>query len=117
MTNGTGTYCATAQEDNATSESLVRATKEGLADFSRLIILRTASDFDRAPPPSANLSAYQAFEAEQGGFVPALQNLYLAGWPVAKGIAFDWPAWKDGTPTQTKTDPSFYGDVLGTLLV
>lgn len=47
MTNGTGTYCATAQEDNATSESLVRATKEGLADFSRLIILRTASDFDR----------------------------------------------------------------------
>lgn len=64
-----------------------------------------------APPPSANLSAYQAFEAEQGGFVPALQNLYLAGWPVAKGIAFDWPAWKDGTPTQTKTDPSFYVSV------
>ncbi|KAK4700826.1 hypothetical protein P7C70_g5417, partial [Phenoliferia sp. Uapishka_3] len=119
LTNGTGKYCTTAQEDNATLEALVRATKAGLADYSRAIVLRTASDFDRAPPPSANLTAYEAFEASQGGFTPAIANLFIVGWPVVKEIAYDWPAWVDGTPTQNVNSteaPSFYGDVFGTLL-
>ncbi|KAM0749609.1 purine nucleoside permease [Meredithblackwellia eburnea MCA 4105] len=115
LSNGTANYCSTAQEDNATLESLVRADKAGLADYSRIIILRTGSDFDRAPPPSANLTAYEAFEAEQGGFAPAIANLFIAGWPVVKEIAYDWDAWKDGTPTQSTKAPSFYGDVFGTL--
>lgn len=45
-------------------------------DFSRVIVLRTGSDFDRAPP---GVDAYTAFEASQGGFEPALQNLVIAG--------------------------------------
>lgn len=40
-TNGTGSYCMTAQEDNATLEVLVRMAIGGLVDFSRVIILRT----------------------------------------------------------------------------
>jgi len=39
-TNGTGTYCMSAQEENATLEVLVRATVENLADFSRVIVMR-----------------------------------------------------------------------------
>ncbi|KAL8277613.1 hypothetical protein RQP46_010045 [Phenoliferia psychrophenolica] len=116
ITNGTGKYCSTAQEDNATLEALMRGTKAGLVDYSRAIVLRTASDFDRAPPASANLTAYEAFEAEQGGFAPAIANLFIAGWPVVKEIAYDWDAWKDGTPTQSTVAPSFYGDIFGTLL-
>ncbi|KAI5477583.1 purine nucleoside permease [Pseudohyphozyma bogoriensis] len=116
LTNGTANYCSTAQEDNATLESIMRGTVAGLCDYSRVIVLRTGSDFDRAPPPAANLTAYEAFEANQGGFGPALENIYLAGWPIVKEIAYDWDAWVDGTPTQSKTAPSFYGDALGTLL-
>jgi purine nucleoside permease len=47
LTNGSGVYCSTAQEDNATLEVLVRAAAAGLVDYARAIIMRTASDFDR----------------------------------------------------------------------
>ncbi|KAG6860284.1 hypothetical protein C0993_003074, partial [Termitomyces sp. T159_Od127] len=50
FTNGTGVYCTTQQEDNGTLESLMRAAMIGLVDFSRIIIMRTASDFDREFP-------------------------------------------------------------------
>ena len=40
-TNGSGIYCMTAQEDNATLEVLVRMAIEGLVDFARIIIMRT----------------------------------------------------------------------------
>jgi purine nucleoside permease len=40
-TNGSGIYCMTAQEDNATLEVMVRAALAGLVDFARIIIMRT----------------------------------------------------------------------------
>lgn len=42
-TNGTGTYCMSAQEENATLEVMVRGAIEGLVDFSRMIIMRTGT--------------------------------------------------------------------------
>jgi purine nucleoside permease len=38
VTNGTGVYCMTAQEDNATLEALLRATVAGIVDFARIIV-------------------------------------------------------------------------------
>jgi len=108
ITNGSATYCMTAQEDNATLESLMRATLFGYVDYGRAILVRTASDVDRAPP---NVTEYDSFEADQGGFETALTNIYLSLWPVVKEIAYDWPAWENGTAHQS----GFYGDVLGTL--
>lgn len=46
------------------------------------MLLRTASDFDRAP--NATVDAYTAFEAEQGGFEPAIQNILITGRPVVE---------------------------------
>lgn len=43
-TNGSGIYCMTAQEDNATLEVMVRMAIEGLVDFSRIIIMRTGEN-------------------------------------------------------------------------
>ncbi|CAD0100721.1 unnamed protein product [Aureobasidium mustum] len=78
ITNGTGNYCSTAQEDNATLEALLRAAAEKLVDFSRIIVMRTASDFDR--PFLGGSATYNLFESSaQGAFLPAVNNLYLAG--------------------------------------
>lgn len=55
ITNGTGVYCTTAQEDNATLEALLRGALAKLVDFSRIIVMRTASDFDRPPPGESDL--------------------------------------------------------------
>jgi purine nucleoside permease len=89
ITNGTGNYCTTAQEDNATLEVLVRAAATKLVDFSRIIIMRTASDFDRPwPGQSASVNLFDS--SAQGAFEPAIQNIYLAGIKVIEGILDGW---------------------------
>ncbi|THU75664.1 purine nucleoside permease, partial [Dendrothele bispora CBS 962.96] len=80
FTNGTGVYCSTQQEDNATLESLMRGAISGLVDFSRIIIMRTASDFER---PFSGQTAIEGLLASQGGHAPAVTNIYVAGIEVA----------------------------------
>ena len=58
LTNGTGTYALTAQEDNAVLEVLVRAHKAKSADYGRVILFRAASNFDRAPPHQDDLTHF-----------------------------------------------------------
>ncbi|KAJ5296185.1 hypothetical protein PENANT_c021G01146 [Penicillium antarcticum] len=108
-TNGTGDYCATAQEDNATLEVLLRSSARKLTDFSRIIVMRTASDFDRPYPGSS--AVYNLLYADQGGFTPALKNLYVAGIKVVEGILDGW-----NTTFAAGVKPSNYiGDIFGTL--
>lgn len=76
-TNNTGEYAFTAQEDNATFEAMVRAHKAGLMDFARVILMRTASDMDRAP--EGGVDEVADFLASQGGYAPALENIWVAG--------------------------------------
>ncbi len=97
MTDGKGTYCTTQQEDNATLEALTRAARSHRVDLSRVADLRTGSDFDRpyAGQTSAdNLLTYAA----QGGFTPAISNLFVAGNPLVQAIATHWGEWRDGVP-------------------
>jgi purine nucleoside permease len=97
LTDGQGVYCTTQQEDNATYEVIKRAAAAGLADVNRVAVLRAGSDFDRPPPgrtDAENLLNY----SEQGGFEPALANLYLAGAPLVNEIVAHWAQWKAGVP-------------------
>ncbi len=129
-TNGTGTYCMTAQEDNATLEVMVRLTIEGLVDFSRVIVMRTGrsagavpslsalcgltganagSDFDRQPP---GITAFQNLRlVNQNGFPIAIANIYSAGIEIVKGVLKDWDCtFRDGVkPT------NYIGDIFGSL--
>ena len=89
LTNGTGAYCTTAEEDNAVGEAILRATLAGKADYSRLLMLRTASDFDR-PPPGAITAAQSLFYEPQGGFPPAIVNIGLVGILVVDDILHNW---------------------------
>jgi purine nucleoside permease len=109
ITNGTGIYCSTAQEDNGTLEALVRAHAAGLVDFSRIIIMRTASDMDR-PYPGQAATANLWWE-NQGAFIPAVGNIYLAGVKVVEGILNGW----DETFGQGIAATNYVGDILGRL--
>jgi len=111
VTNGTGNYCTTSQEDNGTLEALIRGAKAGFLDFARIIVMRTGSDFDRPYPgldPTVNL-----FYAEelQGAFGPAIANIYLAGIKVVEGILDNWTGMFEGGVVAT----NYVGDILGTL--
>lgn len=97
LTDGKGTYCTTQQEDNATFEALTRAANSHRVDLSRVADLRAGSDFDRpyAGQTSVdNLLDYQS----QGGFIPAITNLFAAGNPLVQAIATHWGEWRDGVP-------------------
>jgi purine nucleoside permease len=109
MTNGSGVYCSTAQEDNATLEVLVRAALAGLVDFSRMIVMRTASDFDRQYPGEPAI--FNLLYANQGGFEPAIANIYLAGIKVVEGIINGW----EDTFAAGVAAPNYIGDIFGTL--
>lgn len=109
MTNGSGTYCTSAQEDNATGEALLRAAVAKLVDFSRIIVMRTASDFDRPWPGEA--ATTNLWWAEQGAFEPAVQNLYLAGIKVVEGILQGWNSTFGAGVNAT----NYVGDIFGTL--
>jgi purine nucleoside permease len=109
ITNGTGVYCTTAQEDNATGEALLRAALAKLVDFSRIIVMRTASDFDRPYPGEA--ATTNLFWANQGAFEPAIMNLYLAGIKVVEGILDGW----DSTFAEGMKASNYIGDIFGTL--
>lgn len=108
-TNGSGHYCMTAQEDNATLEVLLRMAIEGLVDFGRIIVMRTGSDFDRPPP---GVTAYEHLLInDQNGFEIAVENIYYAGVEIVKGVLGEWNCtFKDGVKAS-----NYIGDVFGSL--
>ncbi|KAM3067546.1 hypothetical protein ACMFMG_000137 [Clarireedia jacksonii] len=107
-TNGSAVYCSTQQEDNATLEALLRAATTNLVDFSRIIIMRTASDFDR---PHVNQTILDNLLVESQGYEPSILNIYLAGVKVVEGILNGW----DSTFAAGVKASNYVGDVLGTL--
>ncbi|KAG8950222.1 hypothetical protein FRC04_007856 [Tulasnella sp. 424] len=108
-TNGTGTYCATAQEDNATLEALVRGAKAGKVDYSRVILMRTFCNFDQ--PYAGEQALSNLRYADQGAFLPAINNIYLVGIKVAQGILTRW----DSKFKQGIKPTNYVGDIFGSL--
>jgi purine nucleoside permease len=97
LTDGNGVYCTTQQEDNATYEVLKRGTAAGRVDVQRLAVLRTGSDFDRPYEGQTSVDGLLNYAA-QGGFAPAISNLYKAGGPLVAEIVAHWAAWRDSVP-------------------
>ncbi|WP_263263452.1 purine nucleoside permease [Pseudomonas sp. RIT-PI-S] len=97
LTDGKGQYCTTQQEDNSTYEALRRASRLGRVDINRVAVLRAGSDFDRPYPGYSEVDNLLKY-ADQGGFVPALENLYRTGEPLVKDIIGNWSAWENGVP-------------------
>jgi len=96
-TNGAGTYCTSAQEDNATLEVLTRAAAAGRVDFTRVALLRTASDFSAPYPNQTDSDALLGALAE-GGLGPSTQNLAKTLAPLVQAIVTDWSDWQTGVP-------------------
>ncbi|KAG5636631.1 hypothetical protein H0H81_007372 [Sphagnurus paluster] len=108
FTNGTGLYCTTQQEDNATLEALLRGDLAERADFSRVIVMRTASDFDREFPGQ---TAAENLFGSPGGLIPSILNIRLAGLKVVQGIIEGWEEIFEHGVEPT----NYIGDILGSL--
>lgn len=97
ITNGTAEYCATQQEDSATMEAMVRAARYGLVDFSRIVVLRTCSDFTYSDDYTGRNTTYFFNDVYQGGIAASLTNLVVASRPLIKDILKNFEVYNNGT--------------------
>lgn len=99
LTNGSSHLCITQQEDNASLESLLRGHAARRIDFRRVAIMRSGSDFDRAPP-AADEAQHLLF-AEQGGFPLGLENLGIVARPIVRDVTANWARYyRDGVRSE-----------------
>lgn len=108
-TNGTAKYCMSAQEDTAVLEGLLRGAVEKRIDFSRIMLLRAGSNFDRAPPGSTDYK-HLAFN-DQNAFEVSVANSYIAGVEVVRGIVDKWNC----TFSKGIKPTNYIGDIFGSL--
>jgi purine nucleoside permease len=98
-TDGRGSYVTTAMEDTGTLQSLTWLTKAGRVDVNRVMVLRTASDFDQQP---AGMTAAESLSSLKIGkyvaYVPALEAAYRVGSKVVDEIAGNWQKYRDVVP-------------------
>lgn len=100
-TNGAGTYAICGMEDTGTMQSLTFLASAHKVDLRRVLILRTASNYDQQ---RIGLTATQSLAETKIGqysaFLPALESAYRVGHVVVDSIVANWAADRDRLPTQ-----------------
>ena len=98
-TEGKGSYVTTAMEDTGTLQSLTYLDKAGRVDIKRVMVLRTASDFDQQKPGG---SAAESLAANKLGkytaFLSALEAAWRVGNPVVTKLVQNWKEYRDHVP-------------------
>ena len=102
-TGGKGDFVTTAMEDTGTLQSLTLLAKAGRADLKRVLVLRSASDFDLPPPgvtaagDLARMKLGQGFDA----YLPALEAAWRVGNTVVEELLRNWRKYREITPAKT----------------
>lgn len=99
-TKNKGNFVTSGMEDSATLQSLTYLDNAGLVDKSRIMILRTASNFTMQPP---SLSASENLKLENSGegyaaMNAAIEAAYNVGARVVDYITENWDSVKETPP-------------------
>jgi purine nucleoside permease len=95
-TGGKGNYVTTAMEDTGTLQSLTFLARAGRVDLNRVLVLRTASDYDQPVPghsPAESLD--QNKTSGYTGYYPALESAWRVGHAVVEKLLSEWPEYRD----------------------
>jgi purine nucleoside permease len=100
-TDGKGNYVTTAMEDTGTLQSLTFLARDGRVDLKRVLILRTASDFDQPVP---GMTAAESLARNKIGsytaFLPAIEAAWRVGNTVVAKLVENWKLYRDHIPGQ-----------------
>jgi purine nucleoside permease len=96
-TDGAGTFTMTDCEDQGILDVLDLYAKAGKVDFSRVLVLRTASNYSRAPLGAPEFP--RAFHGE--GAMAAFDSAYRVGSVVVRELAGHWDRYEAYTPSMT----------------
>jgi purine nucleoside permease len=98
-TGGKGAYFTSAMEDSGTLQSLSFLAKAGRVDFSRVMVLRTVSNFDQQRPGATAVeSLAEQRVSKYGGYMASLESAYAAGHVVVDRIVRGWGGYRDTPP-------------------
>ncbi|MBE2215670.1 MAG: purine nucleoside permease [Opitutaceae bacterium] len=97
---GAGNYVTTAMEDTGTFGSLLWLERAGKVDAKRVLVLRTASNFDMQWPGA---TAAESLAGEKLGgysaYLPALEAAHRVGSRVVHELLRDWPRYERDIPS------------------
>jgi purine nucleoside permease len=102
-TDGKGTYAVCGMEDTGTMQSLTWLARAHKVDINRVLVLRTASNFDQQ---RTGLTAAESLAETKIGrysaYMPALENAYRVGHVVVDRLVANWAETRDRVPTAAK---------------
>jgi purine nucleoside permease len=105
FTGGKGEFATTAMEDTGTLQSLQFLAAAGRADWSRILVLRTVSNFDRQP---RGLTAPESLARQRIGtysaYLPSLEAAYSVGHVAVNELLTNWPKYAAASPVRTKPE-------------
>ncbi len=91
FTDGKGQFATTAMEDTGTLQSLQFLANAGRVDWSRILVLRTVSNYDQQP---RDLDAAGSLARQRIGnysaYLPALEAAYRVGHAVVSELLTNW---------------------------
>jgi purine nucleoside permease len=99
FTEGKGVFTTTAMEDTGSLESLRLLARAGKADFDRVMVLRTVSNFDQQPSgmDAATSLSNQRIGA-YGAYLPSLEAAYRVGHTVVGELIGNWAKYATVSP-------------------
>jgi purine nucleoside permease len=100
-TGGRGAFVTTAEEDAGIMQSLTFLSHAGRVDRSRVLVLRTASDYSApgAGVTAADLLVQDAGTNGESAYPEALEAAYRVGSPVVDELSAHWSRYADYIPT------------------
>jgi purine nucleoside permease len=101
QTDGHGTYAICGMEDTGTMQSLAWLAKAHELDINRVLVLRTASNFDQQRPGiTASESLAETKVRQYSAYMPALDSAYRVGHIVVDSIVANWAQTRDHIPAK-----------------
>lgn len=99
FSDGKGEFATTAMEDSGTLQSLKFLANAGRADWKRILVLRTVSNYDQQP---RGLSAAESLARQRIGsysaYLPALEAAYQVGHAVVNELLEHWAKYEGAAP-------------------
>ena len=99
QTDGHGTYVICGMEDTGTLQSLTWLARANKVDINRVLVLRTASNFDQQRIGATAAESLAETKVRQySAYLPSLDSAYRVGHIVVDSLVANWAQTRDHSP-------------------
>jgi purine nucleoside permease len=101
QTDGKSTYAVCGMEDTGTMQSLTWLAKAGKVDINRVLVLRTASNYDQQRTGKTAAESLAETKIRQySAYMPSLDSAYRVGHVVVDDLVANWAKTRDTIPSR-----------------